>query len=65
MQKERGPMNDALIAAGFCLMVLAPCIVAVFSFRNDESKQVDLAPTLRTSVVATAEQNRRRPEVRW
>jgi hypothetical protein len=62
--ETRPPMNDVLIAAGFCLMVLAPCIVAVFSFRNDESKLADTPPALLTSVVAIPLHDRRRPGVR-
>jgi hypothetical protein len=35
-KKERNPMHDLLVGASFVAMVLAPCIVAMFSGKDVE-----------------------------
>jgi hypothetical protein len=46
-------MNDFLIVAAFFVMVLAPCVISVFSFRKDETADSTTALPRRTSAQNT------------
>jgi len=64
-KKCGAPMNDFLIVIAFFLMVLTPCVIAIFSFRHAETADPDpvAPPQQRRSAIQAS--TPRPHEARW